>query len=70
MERGVIDRFEDETAVIEVDGTTRDFPRASLPNEAKVGDVVVIDNGEIRLDRQDTSKRNSEINRLMDELFE
>lgn len=70
MEYGVIDRFEDETAVIEVDGTTRDVPMASLPNDAKVGDAVVIDNGEIRLDRHSTSKRNSEVDRLMDELFE
>ncbi|QMV40343.1 DUF3006 domain-containing protein [Cohnella cholangitidis] len=70
MERGIIDRFENDIVVIEVGGSTRDFPKASLPRNAKVGDSVIIDNGEIRIDRIETANRKKEINSLMDELFE
>ncbi|WP_372663753.1 DUF3006 domain-containing protein [Cohnella sp.] len=70
MERGIIDRFENMIVVIEVDGLTRDLPRALLPRDAKVGDVVLLDNGEIRLDQAETIHRQKEIKGLMDELFE
>jgi hypothetical protein len=71
MYHGVIDRFEGELAVIEVGNKTRDYARALLPKNAKVGDSVVIaDDGSIRLDEADTKKRKKEINELMDELFE
>lgn len=70
MKRGIIDRFEEDLVVIEVDGVTRDFPRVVLPLDAKVGDSVLIDNGEIRLDQADTKQRKKEIQSLMDELFE
>lgn len=71
MERGVIDRFEGDIVVIEVGKSTRDYPLASLPTSAKPGDVVIIiEDGEIRLDESQTTKRKKEINDLMDELFE
>lgn len=70
MERGVIDRFEGEWVVIEIEGTTRDFPRTSLPKEMKVGDAVIIDNGSIRPNNQESAKRKSDMEQLMDELFE
>jgi len=61
MEHGVIDRFEEDIAVIEIDGMTRDFPRSCLPPNVKVGDSVIIENGEIRLNITDSSKRKAEI---------
>lgn len=70
MERGIIDRFEGGIAVIEVNGITRDLPRSVLPRDAKVGDVLLLDNGEIRLDQEETNNRKKEIKSLMDELFE
>lgn len=70
MERGVVDRFEGDIVVIEINGVTRDFPRSILPREIKAGDSVIIDNGEVRQDCVDTIQRKTEINRLMDELFE
>jgi hydrogenase maturation factor len=70
MERGVVDRFENEVAIIEIDGMTREISKASLPEDIKVGDAIIIDNGEVRLDRAETSKRKKEIQQLMDELFE
>lgn len=71
MERGIIDRFEgDDIVVIEISQSTRDYPRAALPQGAKPGDSVIIEDGVIRLDESDTKKRKKEIDALMDELFE
>jgi hydrogenase maturation factor len=70
MERGIIDRFEGDIVVIEIGGVSRDLPRAVLPRDVKVGDVVTLDNGEIRLDQEETKRRKQEIEGLMDELFE
>jgi hypothetical protein len=70
MERGVIDRFEGDFVVIEIGKKTRDYPRSCLPTDAKMGDAVIIENGQIRLDKSETSKRKKEIDKLMDELFE
>ncbi|WP_256760290.1 DUF3006 domain-containing protein [Cohnella sp. WQ 127256] len=70
MKNGVIDRFEDDIVVIEIDGETRDFPRESIPHDAKVGDSILFDNGEIRLDPSETTIRKREIKKLMDDLFE
>ncbi|MFC5403128.1 DUF3006 domain-containing protein [Cohnella soli] len=70
MEHGVIDRFEEDIAVIEFSGVTRDFARSELPSEARPGDAIVLDNGVIRIDKGGTAERRKEIDRLMDELFE
>ncbi|MCD9024295.1 DUF3006 domain-containing protein [Cohnella sp. NL03-T5] len=70
MERGVIDRFEGEMAIIEIGGITKDFPRASLPHGIKAGDAVILEDGEIRLDSRETARKKQEIQQLMDELFE
>lgn len=70
MERGVVDRFEGDMAVIEIEGATRDFPRKSLPRDIKIGDSVIIEDGKVRRDNTQSAKRRTEIERLMDELFE
>jgi hydrogenase maturation factor len=70
MERGIIDRFEGEWVVIEIEGTTRNILKSFLPEESKVGDAVIIENGAIRVDAQETAKRKTEAKQLMDELFE
>jgi hypothetical protein len=70
MKRGVIDRFEADIVVIEIEGSTIDVPKARLPRKAKAGDVVIIDGDDLRLDHAETKKRKTEIDTLMDELFE
>lgn len=71
MEKGFIDRFEGELAVVEFDGGTRDFPRDALPEGAAVGDCVVLrSDGKLALDPKGTAARKREIEALMDELFE
>lgn len=62
----VIDRFEGDYAIVELDDKTiAEIPRILIPKEAKEGDVL-----EIRVDVEETKKRKNEINNLMDELFE
>lgn len=67
--RGIIDRFEGDIAVIEIDGQTKDFERSLLPVEAKAGDVVIIGNP-IMIDREGTGERRERVKRLMDDLWE
>lgn len=69
--RGVIDRFEGNIAVIEIDGKTIDVEKALLPKKASVGDAIIIgDDGTYRVDKDTTKKLRKEIDALMDELFE
>lgn len=71
MIRGIIDRFESDIAVIEVeDGHTLDYPKHLLPNDAEVGDVIKIDGNQFTIDKEETVKRRKEIDGLMNELFE
>ncbi len=61
----IIDRFEEDAAVVELpDRTTALIPRRLIPG-AREGDVL-----EIRIDPAARANREKKINRLMDELFE
>jgi hypothetical protein len=67
--KGVIDRFEGDKAVIEINGEAKDFDRMLLPKGAKVGDVLII--GDIlTLDEKGTRARKKKIKSLMDDLWE
>lgn len=76
--RWIVDRFEGEVAVVEVDGDRIvDVPRWLLPTEAGEGDVIVVrvdadDDGrklaELRVDREATERAREEARRLVDEL--
>jgi hypothetical protein len=69
MQKGIIDRFEGEYAVIEFDGKTEDVLRSELPAEVKPGDTLIFEEGKIMIDTKATSRK-EEIDSLMDELFE
>jgi len=63
----VIDRFEGQWAVIEYGRETFNLPRKMLPSDAREGDLLNIN---ISVDRTETRKREQEITKLADELFE
>jgi len=63
----VIDRFEGQWAVIEYGRETFNLPRKMLPTDAREGDLLNIN---ISVDRTETRKREQEITKLADELFE
>ncbi|OAT73744.1 DUF3006 domain-containing protein [Parageobacillus thermoglucosidasius] len=65
--KGIIDRFEGDIAVVEIDRKTHDLPKAIFPKEADVGDVVII---EVTIDKKETEKLRKEIEELMNEVWE
>lgn len=67
--RGIIDRFEGDIAIIEIDGQTQDYERSLLPAEAKAGDVVILGDS-ITIDREGTKERRERVKRLMNDLWE
>jgi len=70
LKKGIIDRFEGNIAVIEFDEEMKDVPKTQLPKGVKVGDVLLFDGGQIKIDKSETAKLKSEIEDLMNELFE
>ncbi|ANS51930.1 hypothetical protein BT246_66380 (plasmid) [Bacillus thuringiensis] len=70
MKRGIIDRFEGELAVIEINNSTIDVPKSKLPSTAKEGDVLIIEDGTYTIDKNETDKKRREVQNLMDKLFE
>lgn len=60
----VVDRIEGDYIVVELeDGSIVDVPKVLIPG-AKEGDVI-----DIYINRDETDKKNTEVNKLMDELF-
>ncbi len=70
MIKGIIDRFEGEYAVVEIEGDIKTIRRSDISNEAREGDVVVLENNHWIIDRKDTEKLRKEIKELADKLWE
>lgn len=68
--KGIIDRFEGEIVVVEIDGVTRDFPKSKFPSKAKVGDVIKIVENQVTILENETDKLRKEIEDLMDDVWE
>jgi hypothetical protein len=68
--KGIIDRFEEDWAVVEIDGETKDFDRAIFPEEAVAGDVVKIEGNKVTILKDETKQLRKEIEDLMDEVWE
>lgn len=67
----VIDRFEDAYAICEKEsGEMLRIEKSKLPSEASEGDMIIIDEDRITIDRDETLKRKTRIERLMGELWE
>ncbi|EYE89810.1 hypothetical protein Q428_00525 [Fervidicella metallireducens AeB] len=64
--RGVIDRFEGDYAVIiKDDGSIENVNRTRLPDEAKEGDVLIMEDI-IKVDNEKTRKRTEEVEKYLD----
>lgn len=71
MSRGVIDRFEGDVAVVELeDRSVVEIQRELLPRHAREGDVLIIDGEMVSIDEEDTKNRKEKAEKLMNELFE
>lgn len=70
MEKGIIDRFEGDLAVIEFDDEMKDIPKSQLPEGAEVGDMLIFNGDQISIDYEGRNKLAKEIEDLANELFE
>ena len=68
--KGIIDRFEDDLVVVEIDGETKDFPKSIFPSNAVTGDVVEIEDSKVKILKNETEKLRKEIENLMSEVRE
>lgn len=68
--KGIIDRFEEGFAVVEIEGKTKDYPKDIFPREIQVGDVVYITGDKVEIDRREAKKLAKEIEDLMNEVWE
>ncbi|MCJ8009044.1 DUF3006 domain-containing protein [Lederbergia wuyishanensis] len=68
--RGIIDRFEGEWVVVEIDGETKDFEKRIFPKAAVAGDVVEINGDKVKILKTETEKLRKEIEKLMNDVWE
>lgn len=63
--RVIIDRFEKDFAVCEKEDMTMiDISRSKLPKEAKEGDILVVEEDNIKIDVEATKVRREELEKL------
>ena len=63
----IVDRFEEDWAVIEFGRTTFNFPRSLLPLDVKEGDVITIN---ITVDQTTTKERRQKAEEMMKGIFD
>lgn len=62
----IIDRFEGDFAVVEVDGQAmKDIPRTNIPANAQEGDVLKFVDGLYEIDVEETKRIRDEVETLM-----
>ncbi|AZK46928.1 DUF3006 domain-containing protein [Paenibacillus lentus] len=70
MKVGIIEGFEGEYCIIEVDGVTRDVPRRLVSVSAKTGDVVEWNGSQWNTNIQQTKERSDYIKSLMNDVWD
>jgi hypothetical protein len=72
MTKGIIDRFEGDYAIIEIDGNMKQVKVTDLPADAREGDSLVFIEAENQwqIDRKATAQLKDEIRELADEVWE
>ena len=68
--KGIVDRFEGDFVVIEIEGNTKDIPKKQVDPSVKVNDVVELVDGKWIVKEEETEKRKKEIKALMDSVWE
>lgn len=67
--RGIIEGFEGDYAIIEIDGETRDVDRSAVQVDAEVGDCVVLREGTWMVDSEATQERARYMKKLMEDVW-
>ncbi|WP_438349195.1 DUF3006 domain-containing protein [Paenibacillus sp. FA6] len=68
--KGIVDRFEGNYVIIEIDGQTKDVNKSEVDVSVKAGDVVVFVNGVWTTDATETKQREQHIKKLMNDVWE
>lgn len=66
----IIDSFEGDYCIIEIDGVTQDISKSLVEKSAKVGDVVEWNGQKWITNQNKTIERSRSIKKLMDDLWE
>lgn len=69
MIKGIIDRFEDEFVIIEIEDENKVVKRSDIPPEAREGDVLVFFHNSWTIDKDATRQRKNNIDKLASELW-
>ena len=67
----IVDRIEENIVICENQETKKieEFEKINFSEEIKDGDVVILENNKLKIDRKETDKRKEEINDLMKKLM-
>lgn len=68
--KGIVDRFEENIVVIEINGKTQDILRSFVAEDVQEGDVVEFQDGIWIRNPLATEKRSKKIKDLMDSLWD
>lgn len=69
--RYTIDQLEEELAVCEDDhGNKVNIAKSDIPEEAKIGDVMMLKDGKYILDKKTANQRRKEIEEIMEDVWE
>ncbi|PRR80326.1 hypothetical protein CLLI_03520 [Clostridium liquoris] len=69
--RGIIDRIEENYAVVELENRVMiNIEKKKIPFSVKEGDVIIINNDNITIDKEETKKLKKEIEELTKDLWE
>lgn len=67
----IIDCFEEDYAVCQTDeGEILEIEKAKIPTDAKEGDVLVLEEDEISINKEETIRLRQQIKKLMEDLWE
>lgn len=70
MKKGIIDRFEGNYALVEIEDNIVTISIEKLPIGLKEGDVISISDKGVTKDESETEKRRHMMKKLMEELLE
>lgn len=68
--KGIVDRFEGDFVVIEIEGKTQDIARTIVNEGVAIGDVVVLKGEKWFTDKVATENRSRAIKSLLDTVWE
>ncbi len=66
----ILERFEGDTAVLEIDGILKNIPKSMLKGEIKEGTVLILKDNMYLPDSAATKNRREKIAALQEDLFE